>query len=252
MIVTKKFLVSILIFGIIVSIIILLGLFKNKDYWGAFLIAISFIIFPTISLILKRRSELTFKKIVKQKGYFLNRLSIMDFQNIILKLSIFAPDESDPDWETPDIRIPYIINGNIIDNNFVLLDCEYTRLPYGYFRELKIALFELKSLDFPEFSLFPRRKLWLPEVIRSYRELRLDNSEFSKKYILYGKDEFKIKRIIQPNIIVNFPKFQDVAIERVDNWLVFYDAITPVKLEKLTLFLDQCNTVFEALKKNLD
>jgi hypothetical protein len=82
---------------------------------------------------------------------------------------------------------------------------------------------EGSKLNFPKFELEPENTFHKIGQVFGYQDIDFESFPiFSKKYLLRGNDEAKIRELFTPEVIKFFERNQNIHIEAQGNTLIFY------------------------------
>ena len=96
---------------------------------------------------------------------------------------------------------------------------------------------EYSKLDFPNFELEPENTFHKIGQVFGYQDIDFESFPiFSKKYLLRGNDEVKIRALFTPEVIKFFEKNQNIHIEAQGSTLIFYKPSIRCKPDEIQEF----------------
>jgi hypothetical protein len=96
---------------------------------------------------------------------------------------------------------------------------------------------EFGELNLPNFELKPENTLHKIGQVFGYQDIDFELFPvFSKKYLLRGNDEIKIRALFTPTVIKYFEKNHNICIEAQKNTLIFYKSSTRCKPDEIKKF----------------
>jgi len=101
-----------------------------------------------------------------------------------------------------------------------------------------VVALDCKTLNFPTFELKPENTLHKIGQVFGYQDIDFEDSpEFSRKYLLRGDNEAKIRQLFTPRVIRFFESNQSLCIEAQNNILIFYKPSKRCKPDEISVFL---------------
>lgn len=103
-----------------------------------------------------------------------------------------------------------------------------------------VVTIDCKKRMFPSFELKPENTFHKIGQIFGYQDIDFETSpNFSKKYLLRGDDESKIRQLFTPRIISFFESNKNLCIEAQNNTIIFYKASKRCKPKDIEELLDK-------------
>jgi len=119
-----------------------------------------------------------------------------------------------------------------------------------------VVCFKSGKLNLPEFVCQPERLLdkMVGKTLLAnfgYQDINLDSyPEFSKKYLLYGKDKHAIGNLFSGSEVINFcEREKDIYIEGIGDKLVVYRHMKIVSPQEIHSFLEKAKQVYSILSQ---
>ncbi|MCI5168658.1 MAG: hypothetical protein D3903_21820 [Candidatus Electrothrix sp. GM3_4] len=96
---------------------------------------------------------------------------------------------------------------------------------------------EDSKLNFPKFELEPENIFHKIGQVFGYQDIDFESFPvFSKKYLLRGRDEVKIRELFTPKVIKYFEMNQNIHIEAQGHILIFYKPSKECKINEIKEF----------------
>ena len=234
--------------------------------WAIPLVIIALILgglyFLRVGKLAEQRSK-KFKNLAEQMGM---EFSVEDEWDIGASLSAF-----DLFWEAD---ITNLLSGDSEQLGYgeefevTVLDCSYVRSasvlerPLGFGRENKtivqtVICFHSTQLSLPDFSMRPEEWHHKLRSKLGYQDIDFESHstavEFSKKYLLRGKDEQTIRALFTDAVLTFFAAHPDkVCVEGSDDQLIWYQPGKIIEPEDIPAFMKEGFEVFRlfARKQN--
>ncbi len=109
-----------------------------------------------------------------------------------------------------------------------------------------VAYFRSNTLNVPPFALRPERLAHKIASIAGYQDIDLRfHSEFSKKFLLVGEDEERIRTLFTDEVVSTIEERPDISIEANTNQLIVYRAGKLLKPPELTPFIEEASQIFQ-------
>jgi hypothetical protein len=107
---------------------------------------------------------------------------------------------------------------------------------------------KVSNLNFPKFELEPENTLHKIGQVFGYQDIDFEAFPlFSKKYLLRGNDETKIRQLFTPKVIKYFEINQNIHIEAQGNTLIFYKPSKRCKPDEIQAFYHDGNATLSNL-----
>jgi len=101
-----------------------------------------------------------------------------------------------------------------------------------------VVALDCKKLKFPTFELEPENTFHKIGQVFGYQDIDFEAApEFSRKYLLRGDNEIKIRQLFTPNVIRFFESNKSLCIEAQNNTLIFYKPSKRCKPDEIEVFL---------------
>ena len=132
--------------------------------------------------------------------------------------------------------------GRCNDINVSIFGYQYT---VGYGKHSRTYNQTVKSMDcsrvmFPTFELIPENTFHKIGQVFGYQDIDFESfPEFSKKYLLRGEDELKIRQLFTPQIISFFESNKNLCVEAENNTLIFYKASKRCKPDDIQEYFEK-------------
>lgn len=103
---------------------------------------------------------------------------------------------------------------------------------------------ESSRLSLPAFSLEPENIFHSFFQMFGYQDIDFtSNPEFSKHYLLRGKDEQRIRSCFNIQVLQHFERVKGLAVEGSENLLIIYYPGTLIAPEEIISFISDCRSV---------
>jgi len=147
-------------------------------------------------------------------------------------------------------KVGNVIRARISDLDVVLFDYRYT-INAGQssqtFRQT-VALFEAPTTTFPAFALRPEHLFHKLGQVFGYRDIDFDaHPEFSKRYLLRGTDENRIRRLFSSDVLRHLERLQGISVEAAGEQLIYYRSGKRVPPDDIPAFLEEAAGVYGRL-----
>jgi len=112
-----------------------------------------------------------------------------------------------------------------------------------------VICFRLSDLNLPVFSLSPENIMHKIGSMFGYQDIDFEHHpEFSKRYLLRGPDETRIRTLFKDSVLRFFEQKQPLCVEGAENRLIFYRSSKQVKPEALNSFVEEGTAVLGVLR----
>ena len=140
------------------------------------------------------------------------------------------------------------LTGKLEDVHVSLFDYRYTT-GHGKHKRTHhqtVATFQLPTPRFPAFELVRENFLHKIGQAFGYQDIDFDDfPEFSKRYLLRGRDETAIRAFFTPDTLHFFEQFNEKwTVEADGQWLIVYQPSKRVKPASLSTFLEETWKLF--------
>jgi len=138
-------------------------------------------------------------------------------------------------------KIKNLMRGTVGDLNVALFDYEYT-VGGGKHRHTlsqTVISLQLRGRMLPAFSMRPEQVWHKVGSMMGYQDIDFEsNPDFSKKYLLRGRDEAAVRSIFTNRVLMFFESEPGLCVEAEGRTLVVYRHSAKVKPEAFRAFLD--------------
>jgi len=246
--------------GVVVGVMGTLLVLEEESIPGVWAIPLAIIAailgglyFLRVGKLAEQRSK-KFKNLAEQMGM---EFSVEDEWDIGASLSAF-----DMFWEAD---ITNVLSGDSEQLGYgeefevTVLDCSYVRSasvlerPLGFGGENKtivqtVICFHSSQLSLPDFSMRPEEWHHKLRSKLGYQDIDFESHptavEFSKKYLLRGKDEQKIRALFTDEVLAFFAGQDKICVEGFSSHLCFYRAFKLIEPEDIPAFMKEGFEVF--------
>ncbi len=146
-----------------------------------------------------------------------------------------------------------LIRGSGSDAEIAIFDYRYT-IGSGknqHTRKQTVIQFRSAGLDLPAFSLSPENLMHKIGSLFGYQDIDFENFPgFSKRYLLRGLDETRIRMTFNDRVLRFFEQKHPVCTEGLGNQFIFYRGSREVKTEGLNSFIAEGTEVLNTLRSD--
>jgi len=139
-------------------------------------------------------------------------------------------------------KIKNLMRGTVRDSNVALFDYEYT-VGGGKHRHTwsqTVISLHLQGRMLPAFSMRPEQVWHKLGSMMGYQDIDFEsNPDFSKKYLLRGRDEAAVRNIFTNRVLIFFESEPGLCVEAEARTLIVYRHSAKVKPEAFRGFVDK-------------
>jgi hypothetical protein len=144
-----------------------------------------------------------------------------------------------------------LMRGAGSDPEVAVFDYRYT-IGSGKNQQTKnqtVIWFRSSGLNLPAFTLSPENIMHKIGALLGYQDIDFEqNPGFSKRYLLRGQDETRIRMLFNNSLLRFFEQKHPVSAEGRDNHFIFYRSKKQVKPETLNSFVEEGRAVLNVLR----
>jgi len=144
-----------------------------------------------------------------------------------------------------------LMRGSGSDADIAIFDYRYT-IGSGknqHTRKQTVIRFRSTGLDLPGFSLSPENIMHKIGSLFGYQDIDFENfPDFSKRYLLRGQDETRIRMAFNDRVVRFFEQKHPVCTEGLGNQFIFYRSSREIKTENLNSFIAEGTEVLNTFR----
>jgi hypothetical protein len=144
-----------------------------------------------------------------------------------------------------------LLKGSISDADVAVFDYRFT-IGGGKNQHTKnqtVAWFRSARLNLPGFTLGPENLLHKVGAMFGYQDIDFEhNPDFSKRFLLRGQDETRIRMLFNDSVLRFFEQKHPVCTEGGRNHFIFYRSSRQVKTEDMSSFIEEAKRALNLLQ----
>ena len=203
--------------------------FGIETLWPYFLIlVVGLLIFSYVYE--KKRTE-ALELIAKKLGFSFSKSGRKKTKLTHEKFALFSKGSSR--------KLKNEIWGNNKDNKVSIFGYSYSQRSGNNSSTYKQTVLSIEDsrLDLPKFELGPENTFHKIGQVFGYQDIDFESFPvFSKKYLLRGSDEVRIRKLFTPEVIEYFEKNQNLYVEAQGRTLILYKPSERCKPDEITGF----------------
>jgi hypothetical protein len=138
-----------------------------------------------------------------------------------------------------------VMRGSVSTGEAVILDCQTGSGKSA--RTQTVACLRLAGKQFPGFEMRPEHLFHRIGSLFGYQDIDFEgHPDFSKNYLLRGKDETAVRALFHPGLLSFFEQNTGWAVEGEGEWLAVYRPMKTVRPSAIREFVEEATRVASA------